>query len=820
LKVAIEQRTLAAMLLADMKTLSPSTRRVSPWPIRILSILLVAPLLLTADTLPEAAHRADMVRVQSLLVGQADLQARDDHGNTALHWAALHGDVRLVKELLKRGALATATNNAGATPLLYAVGSVDSVRVLLDHGAEVNRVSNFGITPLIAAASYPQSSDTVRLLLDRGAEPQVNGKSGFNALEAAADAGDPGTFRMLLAAGIKPGNVIRPAMLGHREIVEAALNAGADFKVDGGHAGHALNFALYGQQPEIARLLIERGADLNLRSPRGEHQTPPILWAAYNERGDASVTRLMIEKGVDVNMVSALGDSALDWARFRNNKALEKVLLEAGAREGSAARKQKRIPDRELPTDPKALDRLIRQSATRAIALLQRTSDVFLQSGVVKQQNCVSCHQQTLPAVAFAWGRERGLTVDETSIARQVQDQVRYWKKDDRIDKTYEMIRPQPDSPVLLGYGLLGLSALGYPADPLTETMVWYLAATQRPDGSWPAADYRPPMEDGPIQGAAFAIRAFQLYPLAGREPELKQRMDRARNYLAKARPFTFNQQVFQLLGLGWAGARPELLRPLVTALLESQRADGGWAQLDGLPCDSWATGEALVALNWVGGVAVSEPAFQKGVRFLLRTQFEDGSWYVRSRAWPFQPHFESEFPHGKDQWISASGTAWAVMALLATQPMIEKVSATDWMAIKVPTDRQSASAFAAAAAGSATGTAKVDFARDIEPLLDRSCAACHGGDRKKGKFSIASREAIVKGGQSGDPALLPGNSSASKLVRMVTDQVEDLEMPPLAKRSKYPALTKDEVALLKSWIDEGLPWKAAAPELPSTNGK
>ena len=46
--------------------------------------------------------------------------------------------------------------------------------------------------------------------------------------------------------------------------------------------------------------------------------------------------------------------------------------------------------------------------------------------------------------------------------------------------------------------------------------MAWYLAATQRPYGSWPTADYRPPMEDGPIQGAAFAIRALQFYPLAG----------------------------------------------------------------------------------------------------------------------------------------------------------------------------------------------------------------------------------------------------------------------------------------------------------------
>jgi N-acyl-D-amino-acid deacylase len=780
-------------------------------PILIALFLLVAPpLLFGAETLPEAVHRGNAARVRSMLANESDWHARDADGNTALHWAALNGNAGLVKELLERGASPSVTNHAGATPLLYAVGNVQSVRAMLVAGAAslINKASKFGSTPLITAARYPNSSDVVRLLLERGADS----RSKSNALKEAAAAGDAASFNALLAAGVRPRDVIQPAMMGHLEIVQAALDAGADLNFDGGHAGHALNFALYGHQPALAQLLIERGAHLNVRSSRGEHQTPPILWAAYNESGDASVARLMIEKGVDANMSSALGESALDWARARHNKALEKVLLEAGAREGSAARKPKGTPNRELPAEREALDPLIRQSATRAIALLQRSSDVFLRSGVVKKQACVSCHQQTLPAVAFAWARERGLPVDEASVARQVQDQVRYWKQNDKVSKTYELIRPQPDTPVLLGYGLWGLSALGYPADSLTDAMVWYLAATQRPDGSWPAADYRPPMEDGPIQGAAFAIRALQLYPLAGREPELEQRLGRARDYLSKANPTTFNQQVFQLLGLGWSGETSGPLGPFVSGILKKQNADGGWSQLDGLPSDSWATGQALVALHSVGGVGLADGAFQKGVRFLLRTQFEDGSWHVRSRAWPFQPHFESEFPHGKDQWISAGGTAWATMALLLTQPKIAKVGRPDWMAMKVPAETKPASATIGARAEPATGEHKVVFARDIEPLLNRSCAACHGGDRKKGQFSIISREAILKGGQSGEPALQPGNSGASKLVRMVTDQVEDLEMPPLAKRDKYPSLTKDEVALLKTWIDEGLPWTVAAP--------
>jgi ankyrin repeat protein len=776
----------------------------------ILLLFVARPHLCGADQLTDAVHHGDAARIQTLLAAQPDLRARDVDGNTALHWAALNGDARFVKMLLKRGATPDVTNHVGATPLLYAVGNVESVRALLEAGASntVNAISKFGTAPLVAAARYPTSSGVVRLLMERGADA----RSKTNALREAASAGDVESFKMLLAAGIRPANVVLPAMMGHREIVETALNAGAELNFDSDHAGHALNFSLYGHQPDIAKLLIDRGADLNFRSPRGEHQTPPILWAAYNESGDATVARLMIQKGVDVNMLSFRGESALDWARDRNNKALEKVLLEAGAREGSAARKHKKTPNRELPVGRDALDPLIRQSATRAIALLQRTSDVFLQSGLVKQQACVSCHQQTLPAVAFAWARERGLRVDETSIALQVQDQVRYWKRGDRILKAYELIRPQPDTPILLGYGLWGLAELGYAPDSLTEAMVWYLAATQRPDGSWPAADYRPPMEDGPIQGAAFAIRALQLYPLAGREAELKQRVGRARDYLLAASPTTFNQQVFQLLGLGWAGESD--LRAFASAIRKKQNADGGWSQLDGLPSDSWATGQALVALN-LARIGISDAAFQNGIRFLLRTQFDDGSWYVRSRAWPFQPHFESEFPHGKDQWISAGGTAWATMALLLTQPKIEKTALPDWMAMKVQDEPKRSLAAARNSTEPAADKHTVDFARDIAPLLDRSCAACHGSDKKKGKFTIASREAMLEGGQSGEPAVHPGNSAGSKLLRMVSDQVEDLEMPPRSKRNKYPALTKGELALFKTWIDEGLPWGATAPQQP-----
>src|SRR5205085_2798093 len=102
--------------------------------------------------------------------------------------------------------------------------------------------------------------------------------------------------------------------------------------------------------------------------------------------------------------------------------------------------------------------------------------------------------------------------------------------------------------------------------------------------------------------------------------------------------------------------------------VIRLQRPDGGWAQTADLSSDAYATGQTLHAL-FEAGVPTRDPAYQRGVQFLLKTQFPDGSWHVRSRTAKFQPYFQSGFPHDHDQWVSAAGTAWASMALSHALP-------------------------------------------------------------------------------------------------------------------------------------------------------
>jgi len=119
-----------------------------------------------------------------------------------------------------------------------------------------------------------------------------------------------------------------------------------------------------------------------------------------------------------------------------------------------------------------------------------------------------------------------------------------------------------------------------------------------------------------------------------------------------------------RLWGLKASGAPEDAVRKAATSLLALQRADGGWGGNPHMKSDAYATGVALTALVQSGALGVRTDAYRRGSKFLLSTQFPDGSWHVRSRSIKFQPYFESGFPFGHDQWISTAATAWAAQAI------------------------------------------------------------------------------------------------------------------------------------------------------------
>lgn len=111
----------------------------------------------------------------------------------------------------------------------------------------------------------------------------------------------------------------------------------------------------------------------------------------------------------------------------------------------------------------------------------------------------------------------------------------------------------------------------------------------------------------------------------------------------------------------------------------------------------------------------------------------------------------------------------------------------------------------------------KVDFARDISPVLSAKCFACHGPDdaHRKAKLRLDMRESALAP-RDGQPAIVPGNLAKSELWRRINAKNDDV-MPP--KKEGKP-LTSQETALFKRWIEQGAPyaehWAFVPPVRPA----
>ena len=104
--------------------------------------------------------------------------------------------------------------------------------------------------------------------------------------------------------------------------------------------------------------------------------------------------------------------------------------------------------------------------------------------------------------------------------------------------------------------------------------------------------------------------------------------------------------------------------------------------------------------------------------------------------------------------------------------------------------------------AARAHGAETPDFRRDIQPILQSRCLACHGEKAQMHGLRLDRRDGALTGGGSGAPAIVPGNSAQSLLIKYVSGVDKDIVMPPGGERLK-----PEQVALLRAWIDGGAPW-------------
>jgi ankyrin repeat protein len=580
-----------------------------------------------------AVNHGDLAGVRSLLKRGADPNARNGLEFTPLYMAAASGQMEVMESLLRAGAKLEASSPYGSALNFAALtGNVPSLKFLLARGANVHSVRADGITVLMLAARAGDP-EVVGELLRRKAEVNAKDNDGATPLTYAAREGHEAVARLLLAAG-------------------AAVDA-ADSR-----RWTPLMYAAVNGHPGLVRLMLEKGANVNAREVRG--RTPLLLVATYGDHPE--VIRALLDGGADSRALDAGRRAALAVATARGHTECARLLGETAAAPSPAEGVTPRPPAQAVQVSLKALQRSMLEFNRRT--------------------GCLSCHQDGLGRMTTGAARDRGLALDP-AVERAERERINFAVnamrplhqaalKSPEAMKNVPLIEIEEVSTIDT-WLFAGMAAHRQPPTEGTGAMAMVLARQQAPDGYWRFTLRRVPMQSSFFTTTALAIRSLQVYAPRANAAEVADRIGRAKQWLLTAPAEKSEDRAFRLLGLKWAqrgtsaGGSLAERQKAIEELRAEQRPDGGWPQLPSMPSDAYATGQALYALHVAGALPVTDPVYQQGVQFLLRTQDSDGSWFVNKRAIPANNYFDAAFPHGESQYSSFNGTCWATLALLQT---------------------------------------------------------------------------------------------------------------------------------------------------------
>ncbi len=323
-------------------------------------------------------------------------------------------------------------------------------------------------------------------------------------------------------------------------------------------------------------------------------------------------------------------------------------------------------PAPRKPKDVDATEANIRKAVEAALPQLWKAIE-----GHSEVHSCFTCHNHGTTLVAFGAASSRGFDIPEKKLKEQIEVIVADLERNRaRFEKGKGPGAPGGGETDNTGYALLALDAVGYKPDKTTSMVIGYTLDHQKSREYWCTLTRRFPTEASSFTTTAFNLWAIRAYRTPEQAEVADKRIADAKLWLRSTEAKDTEDRTFRLVGLKAAGATLDDVKTVAGVLLKTQRGDGGWGQLDAMPSDPYATATALYALHIAGGIATDDKAWQKGIRFLLGTQENDGTWFVKTRSRPVQKYFESGFPHGKDQFISCAATGWATAVLaLATPP-------------------------------------------------------------------------------------------------------------------------------------------------------
>ena len=597
------------------------------------------------------------------------LNARGPEGSTPFMYAVVYADAATLERLLKMGADPNRKNDANATALMWAAADLEKTRLLLSAGADVNAKSDDLRTPLMIAARKPGGAATVKLLLEHGANPNPNAKpeTESSPLIEAVTAGDFASTELLMEHGAdaKAAGETGLSTAINQNCLQCAELLAAKITNKDVFTGSLEDEAMLGDMQAV-RLLLDHDADVKAYDPLGR---TALMYAVVSDTLPLDEVKLLVERGADVNARSKHanggdeGLSVLDMAKRNGDTPIVRLLVQAGAKPGGA---------KPVVLTPR-LKNDIRMAIQDSLPLLQKADVNFSANS-----GCISCHDNSMTEMTMALARKKGFQVDEKVDAEQVKMNAEALEKlRDRMHQGEFVPVGDTFGDQVVAYMLVGLGAENYQGDLSTDAAARFVMQRQWTTGEWyaPTSDTRPPLCLSHIGQTALNMRALQLYtPKAGAEA-YAQAIALAASWLASAKANSNDDRSWRVAGLAWTGNKAATQQAM-HELLATQKADGSWSDLPSMESTAYATGKSLVALH-LGGLPTTDPAYKRGVKWLLGHQQQDGSWYVRTRALAFQPYFDAGFPGAHDQWISAAATNWAAQALALALPESKDVVAS-----------------------------------------------------------------------------------------------------------------------------------------------
>ncbi len=283
-----------------------------------------------ATPLMDAVKKNNVSEVQKFIKSGADVNEKDDYGETALHFAADMGAVDIAKILIQHGANVNAKDRNGSTPLMAASWAsparhmknktereklfndeAEIVKLLLEHGALVDEKNVIGTTALMNAAR--STLKIAMLLIKHGADVNAKDNNGGTALINAVNAGKPDIVELLIK---HKADVNAKNHDGETAIIMASLvpQDPAENQVE-----KAKNFD---DATKLVKLLIDNGADVNAKTADG---WTALMFASIS--GAMGVAKLLIDEKADLTAKNS-GKTALDYAKGANNVEIV-ALIEA-----------------------------------------------------------------------------------------------------------------------------------------------------------------------------------------------------------------------------------------------------------------------------------------------------------------------------------------------------------------------------------------------------------------------------------------------------------------------------------------------------------